>query len=101
MSFKSAVYKLISSTSVDAANLFDIYYTDGGYIDTSLAIRDVNMFWRTELALLPHDTMLARLSLNDSCTPEQWAQLFRRDVVPAIVKYWLPTKLVKQVGNYA
>ena len=98
MNLKSIVYKLISAKSRDAADLFDVTYSSVVHQDPASAIRHMNIFWRTELAVLPQDTIYARTSLNDNCTPEQWVVLFSRDVVPAIVNYWLPATYVAEGG---
>jgi hypothetical protein len=58
----------------------------------SAEIRELNRFWRNELAALHTSTISARTCLVDDIAPQDWLRHFRTLVLPTIVSHNLPTQ---------
>lgn len=54
----------------------------------SLAVSDLNTFWRIELAKLEQDTITAREALIDNVSGTEWLELFENYVAPTVVLHW-------------
>jgi len=53
-------------------------------------IRELNRYWRDQLAALHISTISARTCLVDDVTPKDWLRHFRTLVLPTIVNHDLP-----------
>lgn len=56
-----------------------------------IEILRLNSYLRTELGLLPYDTISARECLEDYIPERVWFKNFQRYVAPVIIQYGLPS----------
>lgn len=88
---KQKVMTIIAQRSEDAANRFNrsFFHPERTSYSIDHEIRDLNSFWRRQLAALAVDTLSAREALIDDVPVDQWLAHFESDVVPVIVSNWL------------
>ncbi len=87
----SAVADLLADQNPNAATRFTRSF-DCNLQDETTEIRELNRFWRNELAALHTSTISARTCLVDDIAPTDWLRHFRQLVLPIIVSHDLPVR---------
>lgn len=87
----SAVANLLADRNPSAATRF----TRNFHCDPrneNEEIRELNRYWRNQLAALHTSTISARTCLVDDIDPRDWLRHFSQLVLPTIVTHNLPTQ---------
>jgi hypothetical protein len=85
----TAVVDMIASDNAAAATRFTRKFQSSASSEKE-EIRDLNRFWRTQLAALSTSTISARTCLVDDIEPRDWLRHFKQLVLPTIVQHGLP-----------
>jgi len=87
----SAVVDLLAVKNPHAATRFARDFRCEA-LSESDEIRQLNRFWREQLAALHTSTISARTCLVDDIAPRDWLRHFQQLVLPTIVSFDLPVK---------
>lgn len=85
----ASVADAIATQSPAAAMRFTRGFKEGSS-DEKDQIRELNRYWRLELASVPGSTISARTCLIDNIDPRDWLRHFRQLVLPVIIQSNLP-----------
>jgi hypothetical protein len=87
----TSVAELLADQNPSAATRFARMFNCNA-IDEKDEIRELNRFWRSELAALHTSTISARTCLVDDIAPTDWLRHFRTLVLPVVVSHDLPVR---------